>query len=79
MNHSDDPDIIFNHVRVPTFLETTPQLHNGAIFRIAVVWANKYDLRTFLLFPEVFHAGCTCDRRPSTNNTINNNPPPHQQ
>jgi hypothetical protein len=65
-----------NHRNDPEFLEPwesaiisrqNPRVHKKARIFIAVAWANKYDICTFSLFPEVFHCDWTCD----TNNTNN--------
>jgi hypothetical protein len=65
-----------NHTHDREFLEPresaiisrqNPRVHKKARISIAVAWANKYDIPTFSLFPEVFHCDCACD----TNNTNN--------
>ena len=65
-DHTDDPD--FSEPRESAQISrNNPRVHPQARIFIAVAWANKYDIRTFNLFPEVFHCDCTCD----TNNTNN--------
>jgi hypothetical protein len=65
-NHNDDPD--FDEPRESAKITRENQkVHKDARIFIAVAWADKYGIRTFYLFPEVFHADCTCD----TNNTNN--------
>jgi hypothetical protein len=66
INHTDDPDFVVPRESAQ-ICRTNPRVPTNARIFIAVAWANKYDLRTFMLFPEVFHADCTCD----TNNTNN--------
>jgi hypothetical protein len=66
INHTDDPDFIEPRESA-SMTRKNPRVHEDARIFIAVVWANKYDIRIFSLFPEVFHADCTCD----TNNTNN--------
>jgi hypothetical protein len=72
--------ISWNHATVPTCPKRTHKLHKEAPIFIAVAWANKYDdSHIFMLFPEVFHAECTCDTKKvlhagwtcDTNNTSN--------
>jgi hypothetical protein len=66
IDHTDDPD--FSEPRESAQISrNNPQVHQQARIFIAVAWANKYDIHTFNLFPEVFHCDCTCD----TNNTNN--------
>jgi hypothetical protein len=66
INHTDDPDFIEPRESA-SMTRKNPRVHEDARIFIAVVWANKYDIRIFSLFPEVFHADCTSD----TNNTNN--------
>jgi hypothetical protein len=66
INHTDDPDFIEPRESAQ-ICRNNPRVPRDARIFIAVAWANKYDIRTFMLFPEVFHADCTCD----TNNTNN--------
>jgi hypothetical protein len=66
INHTDDPDFIVPRESAQTCRQN-PRVPTQARIFIAVAWANKFDIRTFMLFPEVFHADCTCD----TNNTNN--------
>ena len=65
-NHTDDPDFIEPRESA-LICRNNPRVPKAARVFVAVAWANKYDIRTFLLFPEVFHADCTCD----SNNTNN--------
>jgi hypothetical protein len=62
-----DPDFIEPR-ESGSMMRQNPQVHKDARIFHAVAWANKYDIRIILLFPEVFHAGCTCN----TSNTNNN-------
>jgi hypothetical protein len=67
IDHTYDPDFIVPRDSTKICRENPRVPKNARIF-IAVAWANKYDIHTtFMLFPEVFHADCTCD----TNNTNN--------
>jgi hypothetical protein len=66
IDHTDDPDFIEPRESA-TVTRTNPRVHKNARIFMAVAWANKFDIRTFSLFPEVFHCDCTCD----TNNTNN--------
>jgi hypothetical protein len=66
INHTNDPDFIVPRESAQ-ICRNNPRVPKDARIFIAVAWANKYGIRTFLLFPEVFHADCTCD----TNNTNN--------
>jgi hypothetical protein len=66
INHTDDPDL--TEPRASTQMrQQNPLVHESAQIFLAVAWANKYDIHTFMLYPEVIHADCTCD----TNNTNN--------
>jgi hypothetical protein len=65
-DHTDDPDFSKPRESAQTS-RNNPRVHQQARIFIAVAWASKYDIRTFNLFPEVFHCDCTCD----TNNTNN--------
>jgi hypothetical protein len=51
----------------PRYVGRTAWVPKNARIFIAVAWVNNYDICTFMLFPEVFHADCNCD----TNNTNN--------
>jgi hypothetical protein len=67
INHTDDPDFIEPRESA-SMTQKKPGAHEDARIFIPVVWANKFDIHIlsfFPFFPEVFHAGCTCD----TNNT----------
>jgi hypothetical protein len=66
INHTNDPDFVVPRESAQ-ICRKNPRVPKDARIFIAVAWANKYDIRTFMLFPEVFHADCTCD----TNNTNN--------
>ena len=66
IDHTDDPDFIVPRESAQIARNNT-LVDRGARIFIAVAFANKYDIRTFLLFPEVIHGDCTCD----TNNTNN--------
>jgi hypothetical protein len=66
INHTDDPDFIEPRASAQ-ICRNNPLVHKEARIFIAVAFANKYDIRTFLLFPEVIHGDCTCD----SNNTNN--------
>jgi hypothetical protein len=66
INHTDDPDFLVPRASAQ-ICRTNPKVPRDARIFIAVAWANKFDIRTFSLFPEVFHADCTCD----SNNTNN--------
>jgi hypothetical protein len=66
INHSDDPDFIEPRESAQ-ICRNNPPVHEEARIFIAVAWANKYDIRTLMLFPEALHPDCTCD----SNNTNN--------
>ena len=66
IDHSDDPE--FSVPRESAKIaRSNPLVHEDARIFLAVAFANKYDIRTFMLFPEVIHGDCTCD----SNNTNN--------
>jgi hypothetical protein len=66
INHADDPDFIEPR-ETAQIARNNPRVHEEARIFIAVAFANKCDIRAFLLFPEVTRADCTCD----SNNTNN--------
>ena len=66
IDHSNDPEFIEPHESA-MICRQNPLVHEKSRIIIAVAWANKYNIRTFMLFPEVLHADCTCD----SNNTNN--------
>jgi hypothetical protein len=66
INHSEDPDFIEPRESA-AICRNNPLVHKEARIFIAIAWASKYDIRTFMLFPEVLHGDCTCN----SNNTNN--------
>jgi hypothetical protein len=52
INHTDDPDFLVRHESAK-ITQTNPRVPKDARIFIAVAWANKYGIRTFMLFPEV--------------------------
>jgi hypothetical protein len=66
IDHTDDPDFIEPRESAK-IARNNPRVPKEARIFIAVAFANKYDIRTFLLFPEVLHADCTCDSNNSNN------------
>ena len=68
IDHSDGPDFIEPRESAK-ICRDNPLVHKEARIFIAVAWANKYDIRTFMVFPEVLHADCTCNSN-NTNNRL---------
>ena len=69
-DHSDDPDFIEPRESAKICRGNNPlvvHILEARIFIAVATWANKYDIRTFMLFPELLRTDCTCN----SNNTNN--------
>jgi hypothetical protein len=60
IDHTSDPDLQVAREMADS-TRRNPSVDPRARIFLAVAWASHSDLRLFQLFPEVFHADCTCD------------------